>query len=194
MSLVQRVVRERQRVVLPLLGFLIANLAFLGYVIWLQRTVDGAETARASAVVNLETARKKDASAKAQHTSIDRADVELKKFYEEILPIDSRQATSITNFWLSGVARRSQLQIRTGTFEAEPVRDSAMVKVTGEVALTGSYAAIRKFLYEIETSEEFVIVEEVVLNQSTANQSGSIELALKVSTYYLGDGRLVKAR
>ena len=64
------------------------------------------------------------------------------------------------------------------------------MKFTAEVTLVGEYADIRRFLYEVETSEEFIIVEKVALSQPNATQGGGqLEVALSVSTYFLSDPR-----
>jgi Tfp pilus assembly protein PilO len=66
-----------------------------------------------------------------------------------------------------------------------------MMKVGGQVTLTGAYADVRQFLYEVETAEEFVIIEEVSLSQSSVAQGATLELTLKIATYFLGDGSRV---
>ena len=60
------------------------------------------------------------------------------------------------------------------------------MKVKGQVTLIGEYANIRRFLYEVETALEFVIIESVELSQASATQNDSLlELSLAIATYYL---------
>jgi hypothetical protein len=60
--------------------------------------------------------------------------------------------------------------------------------------LRGTYANITKFLYDLETAEEFVVVEKVELGESGTVESSSggiIEISLDIATYFLtpaGDG------
>lgn len=185
MSLTKRIFRERQRIVLPVLGFLVANIAVLAFVVWpLQREVDGAESSRLEALMRLNSARNSEQAARAMHTSRDRAETELKSFYSEVLPADFNRATNLTSFWLKNVADRSNIRFKAGSWEPKPIRDSQLVKVTGTVTLLGEYNNIQKFLYEIETAEQFIIIEDVALSQPSATGDGPIELALSVSTFF----------
>ena len=59
-----------------------------------------------------------------------------------------------------------------------------------EVTLVGEYSDIRRFLYEVETAEEFLIIEKVALSQPNAAQGGGqLEVALSVATYFLTDAK-----
>jgi len=186
MSLLRRVFIERRRVVLPLLIFLVANVAVLALVVFpLQRSVDGAEQTRAQAELKLASARQLQKATNDQKAGRSRADVELKKFYTEILPKDFASARNLTNFWLGHMAEQSRLTYRAGQYESTAVRDSHLMKFKGEVTLVGDYSDIRRFLYEVETAQEFVIIEKVALQQPGLNQTGTqLELALTVTTYY----------
>jgi hypothetical protein len=186
MTLVRRVLSERRRVVLPLAVFLLANIGVLALVVWpLQRSVAGAATAQAQARLSLESARKLQQTAADQKTGKERADLELKKFYTEVLPKDFTAARNLTNFWLGRLAEQSGLTYRAGQYESEEVRGSELVKFKGEVTLVGDYANIRRFLYEVETAQEFVIIERVALSQPGAVQgSAQLELALSVTSYF----------
>jgi hypothetical protein len=186
MTLARRVFMERRRVVLPLLAFLIANALVLAFVVWpLERSVAGAEAARAAAKLSLDSARKLQKSAADQKAGRERADVELKKFYTQVLPKDFAAARNLTNFWLGRLAEQSRLSYRAGHYESEEVRGSQLTKFKGEITLVGDYADIRRFLYEVETAQEFVIIEKVALSQPGAVQGGAqLELALSVATYF----------
>lgn len=187
MNLMGRIFSERRTVIVPLLVFLIGNIAVLALIVWpLQRTVDGAQEARYQSVSRLDVARKFETQAKAERAGKERADGELKKFYVEILPKNFRGAVGVASFWLGRVADESRLTFRAGQWNREPIRDSRLTKVTGQVTLVGDYANIRRFLYEVETAQEFIIVEKVELSQANATQADSLlEVALSVATYYL---------
>jgi hypothetical protein len=177
---------ERRTVVLPLLVFLIANVAVLALVVFpLQQSVTGAEAARVQSGLSLESAKKFQKTAADQKAGKARADVELKKFYTEILPKDFAGARNLTNFWLGHIAEQTGLTYRAGQYESEEVRGSELVRFKGEVTLVGDYANIRRFLYQVETAQEFVIIDKVSLSQPGAAQGGQqLELALSVVTYY----------
>ena len=48
--------------------------------------------------------------------------------------------------------------------------------------LDGTYENMRQFLYELETTPEFIIVDDVSLGQAEADKP--VTLTLEVSTYY----------
>jgi hypothetical protein len=186
MSLATRVFTERRRVVLPLLVFLALNVAVLALIVFpLQRSVASAESASAQAALSLQSARKLQKTVADEKAAKARADVELKKFYTEILPKDFAGARNLTNFWLGRIAEESRLTYRAGQYDSEEVRGSGLMKLTGEVTLVGDYADIRRFLYQVETAREFVIIERVALSQPGAVQGGAqLDLALSVVTYF----------
>jgi hypothetical protein len=190
MSLTGRIFRERRRVIVPLLVFLLANAAGVGYVFWLQQSMDAAQASRDQALANLTLARKNLKDSEGQKGSKDLAEVELRKFYGEVLPRNLASASNILNFWLGKVAASARVTFRAGSYDHDQIRDSLLTKVTGEVTLSGEYANVRRFLHELETSEEFIIIEKVQLSQPNAAQgTAQLEVALSIATYYLTSGQ-----
>jgi Tfp pilus assembly protein PilO len=187
MSLWRRVFTERRGVVLPVVVALLAMIGVLVLgVLPLKRAVVSAQENALEERANLANARKEDMQAKAARTGKERADTELAKFYAEILPTSYGGAIDILDHWLGDAAEEVQLRFRSGQWDTEDVRDSSLTKVTGKVTLTGDYNNIRKFLYNLETATEFVIVESVELSQSNVNQANSaLEVAMSVATYYV---------
>jgi hypothetical protein len=187
MSIVRRVFSERRAVLVPLTLFLVINVLVLALVVWpLRRTVAGAQEAQYQAAQSVEAARKLESQIKGQRASKELADIELRKFYGEILPKDYRGAIGVTNFFLNGVAQSTRVTFRAGSWDREQVRESQLNKLTGQVTLIGEYANIRRFLYEVETAEEFVVIESVELSQASALQNeNQLELALVVATYFM---------
>ena len=54
--------------------------------------------------------------------------------------------------------------------------------------LTGDYADMRDFIYDLETSPEFVTIEGIALAEDP-QQEGVLALSLSLSTYYPGGDR-----
>ncbi len=135
-------------------------------------------------------ARTLEAQVKADRASKDRADIELRKFYGEILPKDYQTAIGVANFSLGRLAEQARVTFKAGQWDRETVKDSKLSRVTGQVTLIGEYSNIRKFLYEVETAQEFVIIESVALSSASTTQSDSLlELGISVATYYVADTR-----
>jgi Tfp pilus assembly protein PilO len=188
MSLWRRIYQERRAVMLPLLIFLAANVLVLAVVVVpLVQNVSALQTDAENASMNLIRSRFKDRQAKDALGSKDRADQELKKFYVEILPNADTGARKVMSF-LARTAAENGVDLERTSQEQKAVDDSHLVRVTGNVTLTGTYTNIRKFLYAVETAEEFVVVEGVGLKQESDTRSGSaggLVVNLDVATYYL---------
>lgn len=189
MSLWRRVFEERRQVMLPLLVLLVGNLVVLAFaVLPMRQAVSSATDAARAAQDGLEAARQAHEDAKVARSRKEEADTELRRFYTQILPRTAADASGLTDFWLHSQARRSNLEFQTGQYKLEPIRDSRLTKMSGKVLLRGTYANITRFLYDIETAEEFVVVEKVELGESgavEASSSGVIEIALDVATYFV---------
>ena len=187
MSLWQRIYSERRSVLLPVAILIAVNVLVLALVVLpLQRSVSTSETGAIAARGELAAARRLEQQARAQKDSKERAGVELQKFYADILPSSFAEAANVTDFWLDRIASEAGVTFRQGQWQQEDVRDSRLIQYTGSVTLTGDYAEIRKFLYDVETAQEFVIIEEVALaSANTTQPSSEIEVSLTVSTYFL---------
>jgi Tfp pilus assembly protein PilO len=185
-----RIYAERRAVVLPVLLLLIANLAVLAIGVWpLQRSVGAAADEEFQALLDLEQARREDRDARMAETRKQEVDVELRKFYKDILPRDLASAQVVTQLWLAQVAKQNGVVFQQGTHRHAEVRDSQLIKVTSEATLLGTYRDIRRFLFAVESAPEFVIVEEAQLGDTSAgpaqNPTGELEIAIKAATYFV---------
>jgi Tfp pilus assembly protein PilO len=190
MSLAKRVYHERRRVVLPLLVLLVANLAVLALVIFpLQRSVQASADAEFRALAQMENAKNEDRDARMAQSRKQEVDVELAKFYKEILPKDLAAAQVLTQLWLATVAKNHGVMFQQSTDRHAEVRDSKMTKVTSEATLVGTYRDIRRFLYAVESAPQFVIIEEVQLGDTGTgaqmNPKGELEIAIKAATFFM---------
>lgn len=189
MSLWRRVFTERRTIILPILVLVAASVAaFVLGVLPLQRAVANAEETALASRNTLNLARITDRAAKSTVQSKDQAIAELQKFYAEILPADYARARSLVAFWAQKQAYESRLTFKSGDWDLKEIEDSKLVRVTGKMTLTGSYADISRFLYAAETAEEFFIVEKVLLGQAgltSPNSMQPLDIELQVATYYL---------
>ena len=190
MKLWRRVYEERRRVMLPLLVFVIANVVVLGVgVVPLRTAVAGYENDANDATLKLARARKDNRDAAAAKARKEEADAELKKFYADVLPSDEPASVKLVPFWVNQLARDTHVQLESSTAESQPLHDSKLTRVSSHLTLRGDYQDIRRFLYELETAQKFVIVEKVELAQQAttlANANGLLEVGLDVATYYVG--------
>jgi Tfp pilus assembly protein PilO len=187
-----RVYQERRRVVVPMLILLVGNVAVLGLAVWpLQANVTGQQSVLIDTNYALAQARRLDRQVRDARTSRDRAEQDLAKFYAEVLPRDLATAQRTTNLWLNEAALDAGLLFRGSSFNWAEVRDSRLTRAFSRVTLRGRYADIRRFLYAIETAQEFIVVEGVELAQSgsASGGDGMLEVSMLVSTFYMTPSR-----
>jgi hypothetical protein len=189
-SLWGRVYRERRAVVLPLLVLGLANVAVLAAGVFpLSRHVASLEQGAVDADLALKFARADDLKARGERESKIRTEADLERFHADVLPEDFSSAAELTDYFLAKAAQESRLTFHSGQFRPVPPTDdrkTRLTKMTSKVTLKGDYQSMRRFLYRVETAEEFVIVEGVHLAQPGASDTGrELELDLNVATYFL---------
>src|SRR5262245_39934271 len=97
MTPVKRIVAEHQRVIWPIVGALVLNVAILLLVVYpFSKKVAGGQEAAAAAAAELAAARRDHDAARATVTGKAQADAELQKFYRDVLPADLSGARGIT--------------------------------------------------------------------------------------------------
>ena len=121
---------------------------------------------------------------KAQATS------DLDTFYKDVLPADITAARRITHLKLQQLAREHGVDYERMGATPESVRDSRLDRLRVSMVLSGEYDDIRAFLYDLETSSDFVVIDNMVLAEGQQVQA-PLALTLELSTYYLAatDGR-----
>lgn len=187
MSLLRRVVAERRVVVVPLVTALVINLLVFGLtVLPLARSVAGDEQRARDVKLALADAHRVARIANETKSSQEQADQELQTFYADVLPASLAEARSLLYPEVAALARETGLRHSTSVFSPESVEGSPLVRYRTDVSLSGDYAGVRRFLYLLETSEHFFVVESVRLGQSSSGLQGggSLEIVLQLATYY----------
>lgn len=188
MSVARRVLVEKRRVIWPIVALIVVNVGlFLLVVFPLSRKVAGGETQAQAAAAALSAARQDYAAARATVTGKATADAELKKFYKDVLPPDASGARRITYLKIDQLASRSNLRLERRTYDQSQERGSELGKLTATVVLSGDYRDIRRFIYALETSPEFLVLENVALSQGGERETG-LNVTVQVATYYRAEG------
>lgn len=181
--LVQRIITERRRAVFVLgSGLLLNAAAFAGLVYPLARRVETAERRAAAAKQSLATAQQLNADARATVTGKARADQELRRFYDEVLPANFTGARRITYLRLDQLARQAGLRSEQRNMQEDKDRKSMLRRMSGKLVLEGEYQDVRRFIHQLETAPEFVVIEEVALTQPEGK--GPLVLTMEIATYY----------
>ena len=149
----------------------------------LTRQVEGARVRRAEAERGLANALRALETARAAADGQSQADAELQQFYGEILPRDLPGARGITSPTLAALARRHSLLLQRRSSAPERDDDSPLARLRTTMLLAGNWPNIRRFIYELETAPEFIVIEDIVLSQ-TEDVGSSLVLTLALATYY----------
>lgn len=188
MTLLRRILHEKRRQVYPLVVALALNAALFVAVVYPlslkvangERDANNASTTRVRAKSDYDAAR-------AMVVGKDSADVELKKFYSAVLPPDHSEARRVVFGKIEALATAAGVKQGRGTQEVEQSRDSALTKFTVTVVLFGDYSNIRRFIHELETAPEFLVLENMALVQGGEREQG-LTVTLKVATYFRAEG------
>ena len=185
MTLIKRILSEKRALAFPLLFALLVNVGVYALVVYPLGVKSATAADRAAAALSARQAAERDmASAGALVAGKARADEELATFYQKVLPSDSDEARRKTYARLPALARKANMKLteRHEEKDTQPQKDSQLGRVRTRMMLEGDYSSVRQFLYELETTPEFIIVDDVTLAQSDATRP--LVLTVEVSTYY----------
>ena len=184
MSTVRRVLAEKRRLIVPVAVALLVNVALYAVVVYpLSKKVAGDEQEAESAAAALKAARRDFAAAQATVAGKGQADQELRTFYSEVLPPDVSGARRITFLRIEQLAQKCNLRVERVTSLPKPQSDSNLVKFIYKASLSGEYRNIRRFIHELETAPEFLVLENVDLRQSEV-ENRALNVEMEIATYY----------
>lgn len=185
----RRIFHEKRGLIWPVVAGLVLNVALFGLVVYpLSQKVAAGEQEAMAASNALLAAKRQYNNARQTVTGKAQADTELEKFYEQVLPPDLSGARRITYLRIPQLAKEMHLQHETQTANPSEVRDSGLAKWTLTAVLTGEYRDIRRFLHQLETAPEFLVLERVDLKQSETDKNKGITVTIQVATYYRAGG------
>lgn len=182
--LVRRAAAEHRRVLLALGVAFVANvLVYAVFVSPLVQQVANVEQRDEAAERALSDAQLEHALASGTLNGKASASTELATFYNEVLPRDLAGARRLTFLRLAQLARDTNLQYERASYEPETDDDSTLTRLQIEMVLLGAYADVRDFMYRLETSPEFVVIDNVQLDEDSTGD-GSLVVTLDLSTYF----------
>ena len=182
-TLIQRVLREHRRVVVPLAVALGVNILVYAIAVYpLSQRVANIQQRDRTAEEQLLAARRDHAQASGTLTGKDRAAAELATFYKDVLPQDLAGARRLTQLRLAQLAREAELKFVRATFEPVNEEKRTLTQLRIEMVLSGTYSDVRAFIHELETAPEFVVVDNIELGQGA--EGGPLSVTLHLSTYY----------
>ncbi len=190
-ALMLRALRERRAIAIPIGAALLLNLlAYIIVVRPLELKSVGSAGRAASAANNRAVAERELTQARNLVSGKAQADDELSAFYQKVLPADLTAARRMTYASLPALARKTNVQYETRKTDVEdPEGDSHLGHMAIRMVLTGEYRDIRRFIYQLETAPEFVIIDDLSLVEGADGEPQT--LTINLSTYYrlVGSGR-----
>ncbi|MGE0361202.1 MAG: GspMb/PilO family protein [Vicinamibacterales bacterium] len=187
-ALVRRVLAEHRTWVWPLGLLFVANLLVLGLaVVPMSRSVQAAEARARAASAEASDAAAALKAVTATRDGRDAAARELQVFYRDVLPANVSAARRLLQLRLAQLARNHSVTFARAIATPESIRGSTLARLRVQAELVGRYADVRAFLYALETADEFVIVDSIVLAEGDES-SAPLNLTLNVSTYYQAGG------
>ena len=180
----KRAFDEKRRLVIPVAAGLAVNLLlFVGVVYPMRATVRNAEQRAETAATALAAAQREDQSARALVEGKTRTSTSLQTFYHEVLPASFSRARDLTYLRLQQLAEQHRLRVPHRNCDPEPNPKGPLRRVRCMMALEGSYDEVRRFIYDVESGTDFVVIDGVTLAQS-ADTGGALQLTINLSTYY----------
>lgn len=180
----RRIFDDKRRLVIPLLAGLALNVVlFAGVVYPLRARVQSREARAGAAMQELQAAEREDADARGITQGRDRTDTALKAFYKDVLPSSHAEARQATFLRLTQLAEQHDLEQSRRSTDPKQDRESSLARLQISMTLRGSYENIRRFIYQVETGNDFIVIDSIALQQG--EEAGApLQLALGLSTYY----------
>jgi Tfp pilus assembly protein PilO len=180
----KRIFEDKRRLVVPVAAGLALNVVlFAGVVYPLRARTQTMEVRTAAANLDLQAAERDAADARGLTQGRDRTDTALKAFYGDVLPSGHAEARQATFLRLTQLAEQHGLEQSRRSTDPKQERESSLARLQISMALRGSYENIRRFIHQVETGPDFIVIDSISLQQG--DEAGApLTLALALSTYY----------
>ena len=188
MTLLARVASEQRRVLIPLGLLAVVNVGVLALAVYPLSLKVAASQRRADAAAGrLAQIEREVSRVHATLATTEQADKDLARFYADVLPRDVSAARHQTYAHLAALADEHNLAVARRTYAIDDSYKGRLQRLQIAMVLTGEYADVRDFIYALETSPEFVVIEDVSVAEGARLESG-LTVNLQLATYFRGDG------
>jgi Tfp pilus assembly protein PilO len=180
----KRIFDDKRRLVIPVVAGLALNVVlFVGVVYPLRARTQTMEVRAEAANLDLQAAERDAADARGLIQGRDRTDTALKAFYGDILPSSHAEARQATFLRLTQLAEQHDLEQSRRSTDPKQDRGSSLARLQISMTLKGNYENIRRFIHQVETGDDFIVIDSIALQQG--EEAGApLTLALALSTYY----------
>ena len=181
----RRILAEKRRLAVPVLGGLALNaLVYAGVVYPFGARVRATEARADAANRQLLSAQQDDAAARGLEQGRDRTNAALKTFYKDVLPANVARARQATFLRLAQLAEQHNLQRAQRDHGIDDAKETTLRRMRLSMSLQGDYDDIRRFIYEVESGTDFIVIDSIALRQGSEAAGSQLTLDLTLSTYY----------
>jgi Tfp pilus assembly protein PilO len=182
--LVKRVFNEKRRLVVPLLAALALNIGLYMFVVYpLSVRVRSMERREETAAQEMLAAEREDGAARALLQGRDRTGTALGTFYKDVLPTSLSNARDVTFLRLEELGEKYAIRIKRRNAVTDKDKTGSLARLRITTELEGNYENIRRFIYQLESGSNFVVIDSVQLAQDPT-PGAPLALTLGLSTYY----------
>ena len=187
MNLLRRIFVEKRLAITIVIVAVVVDISLYALVVfpW-SVALTSARTRAEVAHTALTVAEQTLAMARATADGKLEADRELQTFYRETLPTDLSNARGITFARLEEAASLNNLLMERRSSSTDREEGSRLARLQMTMFLKGDYRDMRRFLFELETADDFIVIEEILLSQDNAAENTE-SLTLGLATYYWTD-------
>ena len=89
---------------------------------------------------------------------------------------------------ISEEAKRDRVTLPALSYKTEPTTVANTSKGLLQGSMSGRYEDLRRFIYDLETAEEFLFIEDLELARSSAAQGQTLTFNIKIATFLRADG------
>lgn len=183
-------VRESSgRIFLVLLAALVVNVA-VSVMLVRPKLVRYAElTDQSSPQHQIIKAREKEVLEKEGYRAeLEKARDDMKRLAGDVLSTRQRRMIGV-QLEIAKLVREFGISLDRVKYENEILDNGALERFASVIPLAGGYSNLRKFIQAVESSDNFLVVERVVLGTGKSNDV--VELNITLATYFIApDARL----
>ncbi|MBZ5640620.1 MAG: hypothetical protein LAO51_17930 [Acidobacteriia bacterium] len=177
-------VRQMGRQILTVyLVLLIANV--LGYALLVRPKARSLSELRAESEPTRERLKRREEEVKGREAflaGLDLAKREMERLRTEVLSTRDRRMIEV-QLEVARIAREFGINYKQVRYDNKKLPDEGLDAMTMVVPLEGGYANLRKFLQAVESSNKFLVIEQVALAQG--HEGGAIlQLNIALATYF----------
>ena len=180
--------RQMARQIVALyLALLVVNV--LVYAVLVRPRAQSVRQMRAESQPARERLKEREAEAKAREgtlAALELAKSDLERLRKDVLSTRDRRMIEV-QLEVARLARQFGVNYQRVQYENEELEDEGLDRMAMVVPLSGGYGSLRKFLQAVETSDKFLVIEQVAL--ATGKEGGAlVDLNITLASYFDNPG------